>query len=329
MPARGTNHPEIWVLCDDRMGNTSQALGVAEALDLPFVVKKITYTKHSGLPNALRCNLSGVDEKRSDPLTAPWPDLVIAAGRRLAPVARYIKRKSRGKAKLAHIMWPGFPTFGFDLIAVPQHDRVRPRKRVLRTVGAPHRITPEILMREGKMWQKTLHHIPTPYIALLLGGNSKEGEFTVTHARQLGQMATAFAKEHGASLLITSSRRTGVEVQTALLSAIKVPYHFHDPNKVGKLNPYIAYLALSDYIIVTGDSTSMCSEACASGKPVFIYSPEGVASAKHKRFHSQLFEGGYARPFLAHADGTPFERPPQPLNTAATLALAIREQLFP
>jgi hypothetical protein len=36
-------------------------------------------------------------------------------------------------------------------------------------------------------------------------------------------------------------------------------------------NPYLAYLALADVIVVTGESESMLAEAAATGKPVYIY----------------------------------------------------------
>ena len=36
-------------------------------------------------------------------------------------------------------------------------------------------------------------------------------------------------------------------------------------------NPYFGYLALTDEIIVTGDSMSMLTEACATRKPVHIF----------------------------------------------------------
>ncbi|MBI3801316.1 MAG: mitochondrial fission ELM1 family protein, partial [Deltaproteobacteria bacterium] len=36
-------------------------------------------------------------------------------------------------------------------------------------------------------------------------------------------------------------------------------------------NPYLAYLALADVIVVTGESESMLAEAATTGKPVYIY----------------------------------------------------------
>ncbi len=41
----------IWVLADDRPGNANQALGVAEALGLPFTVKSLAYNRLGRLPN--------------------------------------------------------------------------------------------------------------------------------------------------------------------------------------------------------------------------------------------------------------------------------------
>ena len=39
-------------------------------------------------------------------------------------------------------------------------------------------------------------------------------------------------------------------------------------------NPFQAFLGIADRIIVTGDSISMLSEACASGKPVLLFDIE-------------------------------------------------------
>ena len=61
-------------------------------------------------------------------------------------------------------------------------------------------------------------------------------------------------------------------------------------------NPYFGYLALADAIVVTSDSIAMTSEACATGKPVFVIELAG-GSAKFERFHDALAEAGCTRPF--------------------------------
>lgn len=122
--------PRVWVLADDRTGDVAQAVGVAEALGVPFVIKPIAYTLLGALHNAVRgTSLLGIDKASRRALIGPWPDVVIAAGRRTLPVARWIKRQSqkagnRRPALLCQIMWPGTAGAGdLDIVAVPAHDR--------------------------------------------------------------------------------------------------------------------------------------------------------------------------------------------------------------
>ncbi|MBI1328216.1 MAG: nucleoside-diphosphate sugar epimerase [Alphaproteobacteria bacterium] len=322
----------IWVLVDDRAGNTNQAIGVAEALGELYSLKNICYTPRADWPNSIRGNsLLGVDRKRTDRFSPPWPDLVIAAGRKLAPVARHIKKKSGGKAKLVHIMWPGRPAGGFDLIALPQHDKRHLHSRIFRTLGAPGRVTPGVLAQAATLWQKTLEQSapPGPYISVLLGGNTKDGEYTQQHAYEVGRMASTAANALGGALLVTSSRRTEEGFKRAFFNALNAPYFYYDPEK-DHANPYHAFLALSEAIIVTGDSISMCSESCSSGKPVYIYAPEGIIPPKHRLFHAQLYKEGYARPLTMEQlrQLERFSPPPQPLQAAHDIALNIKALFF-
>ena len=61
-------------------------------------------------------------------------------------------------------------------------------------------------------------------------------------------------------------------------------------------NPYFAYLALADALLVTADSVSMISEAAATGKPVHILDLDG-GNAKFSRFHAAMRAAGITRPF--------------------------------
>ena len=90
-----------------------------------------------------------------------------------------------------------------------------------------------------------------------------------------------------ASLLVTSSRRTGKENTDALKSALTgAPAFVWDGE--GE-NPYFGILGLCDYLVVTADSVNMISEACASGRPVYIYDLPG-GSRKSARFRAALLE---------------------------------------
>jgi hypothetical protein len=89
------------------------------------------------------------------------------------------------------------------------------------------------------------------------------------------------ASAAGGSLLITTSARTPAATIAALAAVVAhQPNHFFQwsPNAVD--NPYFGYLALADAIVVTGDSISMLTEACATRKPVYIFDPaDSVAEA--------------------------------------------------
>jgi mitochondrial fission protein ELM1 len=278
----------IWVLLDDAAGHMNQALGVAEALNLPFEPKPIKYNDKSNLPNLLLgANLKGV---ATADIKAPWPDLVISAGRKTFPIARYIKKQS--KAKIVQLMHPGFPAWGIDLLVVPEHDGFTPNSKTMVTIGAPNRVQPDFLSQEAAIWERTLDKFKTPRLAVLLGGDTKGITFTEQDGITLAEQVQALSLGLG-SLLVSASRRTPKVFADAFKAALKQPFHFHDP-ATSRSNPYYAFLALSGAIVTTADSVSMMSEACTTGKPVYIYQPTQFAAPKHQQLLNKLLYNDYA-----------------------------------
>ncbi|WP_404385595.1 mitochondrial fission ELM1 family protein [Caenispirillum salinarum] len=320
--------PSVWVLADDRAGNVNQALGVAEALGLPYEVKDIRYTRFAALPNIVRgASTLGLTADSIAGLRAPWPEVVIGAGRRVAPVARWIKRMAGGRAFLVQIMRPAGLTPGavgeFNLIAVPRHDKVDDiLPTVLRITGAPHRVTPERLDRESEHWRDRFDGYPRPFIGALVGGATKNRPFTADMARDLAGKLRGLQTETGGTLLITTSRRTPAPVVEVLERELPPPTWLYKVGSAGE-NPYFGLLSLSDALVVTGDSVSMCSEACGTQGPVFIWAPPNFAAPKHERLHQELYRLGYAKPLTGgFVDWTH-----PPLNAARDIALAVRENL--
>ena len=88
-------------------------------------------------------------------------------------------------------------------------------------------------------------------------------------------------------------------------------------------NPYLGLLGAADAIIVTADSASMCTEACATGKPVLLFRPAAGVSTRLARLHAALQDQGCLCPL---GSAWPARRPP-PLNPAAAIADAIRARL--
>jgi mitochondrial fission protein ELM1/uncharacterized membrane protein YkvA (DUF1232 family) len=292
---------EVWVLADDRIGNTNQSLGVAEKLGLPVKAKRMRYTSLIRLPNLMReTSLIGLDAKSIRHLHAPWPKLVIGTGRRMSPALRFIKMASGGRTKIIQIMNPEAGYKDFDLIVIPNHDHTfRRAPNILRATGAPNRVTLAKLKKEAAEWQVMVAHLPRPWITLLIGGDTRFFNFDMTMAAQLGQLASQAASGLGGSLLITTSRRTNQKIANTFFANVKVPAYVHHWTPTAR-NPFFGFLGLADYIIVTGDSMSMCSEACAAEKPVYIYTRSGMTSAKYERLHKELYNKFLARPFEGH-----------------------------
>jgi len=176
----------IWALCDDRSGNVSQCLGVATVLNSPFERKDIRYNALGALPNHLLGHgFHTVKRKASSDLTPPWPDLVIAAGRRTAPIARAIKKANHGATKLVQIMTPTGPLQDFDLIIRPRHDRPLKPTTVpsLTITGAAHSVTQAKIDAAHRQWASIFAYLPRPYSGVLMGGATKNKTFSQDQIR--------------------------------------------------------------------------------------------------------------------------------------------------
>jgi len=318
---------KIWALLDERAGNTSQTLGVAEALGLPYEIKRIAFNGFIKLPNILINKTTlGFDKSCLNALTPPWPDITISTARRLGIVASYIKSRHH-ECFTVQIQWPGFPASQFDLIATPLHDGIAEGKNVFITLGAPHRVTEDILKQEAAKWSSTLSGLPSPKIALLIGGGGGSKTFAASHAEPIARYASALAQSQGGSLFITTSRRTGKEMEAALPRHLTCPYYLHkwQDSDGPEANPYYGFLGLADAIIVTGDSVSMCSEACATGKPVAIYAADDFVKGKHKQFVHTLYERKLATPLQATSNT--LLPPAYRLNDALSIAAEIKKRV--
>jgi hypothetical protein len=97
-------------------------------------------------------------------------------------------------------------------------------------------------------------------------------------------------EQEGGSLLMTFSRRTPEPAKALLTARLR-----HLPGMIwdgdSGANPYFAFLAAADYILVTEDSTNMATEAASTGKPVFILKMDGT-SLKFRLFHEELESHG-------------------------------------
>ena len=266
-----TPAPSVWLVTGYRAGERGQILALAEALGWPFEIKELSYRKTEFRTSLFRgSDLRGIRLQNSSPLEPPWPDLVISGGMRNEPVGRWIRNQSGGKTRLVHIGRPWAHLNQFDLVITTPQYRLPERDNVLQNAMTLHSVSAERLEAEADRWGPRFAHLPRPYTGIILGGNS--GPYTLGRkaVESIIREAKQLARQNKGSLLISTSARTPKAVVQVLRDTVSVPNYVYQWRANDSENPYFGILAVSDVLIVTADSISMLSEACASGKPVYM-----------------------------------------------------------
>lgn len=270
------SNPTVWVLTDDHPGNTTQSLGLAKALGWPYEVKALRFTAlvhlHDVLLGIFGATRLGLQRTQSAVLTHPWPDLVISTGWRTAHIALWIKKQSHGHTRLVQMGRKGTHVAHlYDLAISCRYFRLPPHSRRIETLVPLTGVSSVELRQAAERWQNLLGNAPHPRIALLVGGTSYACRLDEETAYRLGAEVRTFVEATGGAVFATTSPRTGPQATVALKKGLSHCCYLHEWQPDQSENPYLAYLALADILIVTGESESMLAEAAATGKPVYIY----------------------------------------------------------
>jgi len=311
--------PIVWVLTDGRPGHISQTQGLAEVLVPQPIVKRIAlrapYRQASPFLGWGRGRALAPDSASIEP---PWPDLIVTSGRSAIPVAFGVRRASGGRTRLVNVQDPGYFRSRFDLIIVPEHDRLA-GPNIMVTAGALGRVTPARLAEAKSRFEAEYAALPHPRVAVLIGGaNAVFATPSIVVDRIARDLAALAAG--GAGLMVTFSRRTGPTMEGAIRAALA--------GTMARIwdgrgdNPYFAYLALADHILATEDSASMVSEAAVTGRPVSILTLEG-GSEKFARFHAAMAVRGATRRFAGQLESWSYP----PLDETARAAAKVRKLL--
>jgi hypothetical protein len=307
------SEPLTWILTDGTIGMQVQCLGLATAAGLTPLIKRIEPSwLLRGFPK-LACVRGISAAAGGDPLTAPWPDVVISCGRRTAGAALAIRRMALSDPRnvapaplLAHIQDPRINADLFDLLVVPMHDPAQ-GPTVVNTLGSLNPHDPARLQEAAKRLDPAILALPQPRIAVSVGGSNKRYDFSPEAVDRFVSGLRHLAKTAGAALLVATSRRTDPATRDALRTGLS---DLPGMVWVGEgENPYLGFLGLADAIVVTSDSVNMVSEACATGKPVMVATIE-QETGRLAAFHERLRDAGLTRQFTGELEVYNYE----PLN---------------
>jgi uncharacterized protein len=281
-----------WVITDGKIGMDVQARGLAETLELDVRMKHVVpqgiwkFAAPWGPPDP-KARMGRADSALFAP---PWPDVCIATGRASIPYIRALRRQAGPQTYCIVLQDPKTGVNTADLIWVPEHDRRR-GVNVITTPTAPHGFSSAVLKQLRASCPPEIAALPGPRIAVILGGKNGIYRFTDADDDRF-EAALASLGALGASFMITPSRRSHQRLiraaDRATAARPRILWDGAGPN------PYAAFLAHADMLVVTADSVNMTGEACATGRPVYVFEPSG-GSAKFSRFHDALRGTGATR----------------------------------
>jgi hypothetical protein len=293
---------KILILADERVGTYSQAVALAKESGINYEIIFLEYNYLKIIPNLffsqslLRLKKNSI--KKLQALNY-IPKYIISAGRKSAPIAIFLKKNYNFLPKIIQIMRPEINFNKFDFVIVPEHDEPKSPypKNLILTIGALTKIEKNVAEKTHQEFLNKLQNLPKPIIALLIGGSSKKTKFSLKSAEELINQALLIKNNMNATLIIVNSRRTDFEINNFIKKITEKNCVFCDYNEVKNNNPFNLIINFADFFIISGDSVSMISDCCSTGKSVFIYDDGIISSKKHQKFHKILVAKNYVKFF--------------------------------
>ena len=270
--------PAVWLVLGDKLGDNAQVEVIAERLGWPCVTKRLKFSAAyvTGKPR-FKPALYHIDLAASDPLSPPWPDLILTVGRRPSMAAMWVREQSGGRTKVVIVGRPRRMLSDFALVlATPQY-RLPARPNVMALDLPLMRVDQTAIDQAVAEWRDRLASLPRPLTGVLVGGPTKPFIFTADVAREMVRRLAQSAGDTG-TLFVSTSRRTPAAVVDALAAALPASATLFRWQPDATENPYRALLGLADRFVVTGDSVSMIVEVARQGKPLAIFPLPETAS---------------------------------------------------
>ncbi|XP_047316667.1 mitochondrial fission protein ELM1-like [Impatiens glandulifera] len=299
----------------------------------------------TGLSSILEADVRNIVNMARDDFEKDGPLLVVASGRDTISTASAIKRLASEKVFVIQIQHPRSHLDRFDMVITPHHDyypltpqaqeqvprflrrwitpRDPPDNHVVLTLGSLHQIDSTSLRNAAITWHDEFASIPKPLLVVNIGGPTGHCRYGLDLAKQLVASLHNVLVGCG-SVRISFSKRTPKKISSFIIKDLGNHPKVFIWDGQGP-NPHMGDLAWADSFIISADSVSMLSEACSTGKPVYVIGGERC-KWKFTEFHKSLRDRGLVRPFTGLEDMSESWSYP-PLNDTADAAHKVHEEL--
>jgi len=273
----------ILVLSDDRMGHLNQSLAFVKYTDISYDIVSVKFkSRWRKLLSYILDNMGIYTESLFDieiDKTYDY-DIVVGTGSTTAYLTKVLAKKMNAKS-VAMMLPRGF-RYNFDLIFAQSHDNPPKQENIIEIPANFSYVETQEIYKRGKK-----------SIGIVIGGNTKV--FTVFKEKLQVQLDAIVELYAGYEVAITTSPRTSEEIEH-LVESYGFDYeviYSKDP-----INPIADFLEQCETVFITGDSTSMISEAVSYGKANVVILPlECQEKNKFTKFIDTLKEGEYLHIF--------------------------------
>ena len=271
------------LLTEGMHGMISQVEGLAKSLDLDFIHEKVELKSFWKLLPPKLTPVSNNVYKEIEPSDF---DIIISCGRKSVIPSIHLKKNSNKKVINIHIQNPKVSFKNFDFIVAPEHDGIT-GENVINTKGAIHYLSEQEILANKDYLGSFIKKDQRKIIALIIGGPTKYYDYSIENIEKIFINLQRLLEINNSQLVVIPSMRTPKNI---INYAIEFFGENHTVIKDVDKKAYLSALAVSEYIVVTCDSSSMISEAALTGKPIYIANIKPKRNDKRFQKFRNLFK---------------------------------------
>ena len=269
-------------------GMVSQVEGLAKALGLSYKHQKIEL---KSFWNFIPPKISPISENLVKNKFVCDCKVIISCGRKSVIPSIALKKRLGNQIFNIHIQDPKVSFEHFDLIVSPEHDNLQ-GENIINTTGAIHYLNKKEI-NENSKYLGIEKDKRRELVAFIIGGPNKYYNYSEKQIHELFNKVKTLFTPDKFKIIVIPSYRTPENILKIAFNTFSINHHV--VKNIDK-KAYLSALAISNYIVVTCDSTSMISEAAMTGKPVYIGMMKSLKPNKRfKNFYSQLKNLGIIR----------------------------------